>query len=155
MASRIGVHVPRLALFVVVGVLATATMTWGAATQLTSSPTVAAQAPVAPRTLVVPNVTSQAYVFAKGTLEDAGFAWQVAGRVHGYAANVVAAQSPVAGARVRDTGAPTVTLTLARSPKYAERGVPQNFSPYRGTPLVSADPRPAAKPVARPAAPKA
>jgi hypothetical protein len=155
MASRIGVQLPRLVVFVVVGVLATATMTWGAATQLTSTPTVAARAPVVPRTLVVPDVTRQAYVFAKGTLEDAGFAWQVSGGVLGYAANTVASQSPVAGTRVRDTGAPTVRLTLARNARYPQRGTPENLSPYRGTPLVLAGKRPAktAVPAARKAVP--
>jgi hypothetical protein len=39
-----------------------------------------------------------------------------------------------------------VTLKLARSTKYPERGTPENFSPYRGTPLVLAEARPTAKP---------
>ena len=36
-----------------------------------------------PKTLVVPQVTGQAYVFAKGILQDAGFAWRVLGPVKG------------------------------------------------------------------------
>jgi hypothetical protein len=142
MASLLGVQVPRLALLVVVGVLATATLTWGAASQLTATPPVVAKAPVVPRTLVVPDVTKQAYTFAKGTLEDAGFAWHVKGRVGGFAANTVTSQSPAPGTRVRDTGAPTVTLTLARNAGYVEHGTPDNLSPYRGTPVVLANARP-------------
>jgi PASTA domain len=153
MASRIGVQVPRLALFVVVGVFATATMTWGAATQLTTTPAPTAQAPVVPRTVVVPDVTGQAYVFAKGTLEDAGFAWRVGGSVHGYAANTVVGQSPAAGTRLRDTGAPTVTVKLAASSRYAQHGNPEDLSPYRGTAVVLANAPAAAKP--KPAAPAA
>src|SRR4051794_28939766 len=107
MASGLGVHAPRLVVLVAAGGLATATITWGAAKQLTGTPPVASQAPPAlPRTLVVPSVVGQAYVFAKGTLEDGGFAWQVAGRVHGFAVNTVSRQTPAAGTRVRDTGAP-------------------------------------------------
>jgi hypothetical protein len=78
-------------------------------------------------------VRGKAYVFAKGMLEDAGLGWSVAGPVGGYAANLVTAQSPAPGTRVVDTGAPTVTLTLARTGGYRERGAPENASPYRGT----------------------
>ena len=82
--------------------------------------------------LVVPNVQGQAYVFAKGILEDAGCAWRVAGR-NGFAANTVVAQSPKPGTRVRDTGAPLVTLTVVRNGSYPELGTPDNRAPYRGT----------------------
>jgi hypothetical protein len=82
--------------------------------------------------LVVPNVQGQAYVFAEGMLEDAGFAWHVNGG-NGFAANRVVTQSRKPGTRVRDTGAPLVTLTLVRNPSYAERGTPDNRAPYRGT----------------------
>ena len=61
-------------------------------------------------TVVVPDVTGQAFVFAKGTLEDTGFAWKVVGSVHGYAANKVASQTPAAGTKLKDTGAPTITV---------------------------------------------
>src|SRR5438105_9266832 len=47
--------------------------------------------------LTVPDVTGQAYVFAKGILQDQGFAWHVTGPVQGFAANVVANQNPGAG----------------------------------------------------------
>ena len=38
---------------------------------------------------LVPDVRDQAYVFAKTSLEEAGFAWRVTGGVQGYAANKV------------------------------------------------------------------
>jgi PASTA domain len=82
--------------------------------------------------LVVPNVNGQAYVFAKGILEDAGCAWRVTGG-NGFAANTVVAQSPKPGTLVRDTGAPLVTLTVVRNNSYPERGTPDNRAPYRGT----------------------
>jgi hypothetical protein len=82
--------------------------------------------------LVVPNVQGQAYVFAQGILEDAGFAWHVTGG-NGFAANTVVTQSPKPGTRVRDTGAPLVTLTVVRNNSYPERGTPDNRAPYRGT----------------------
>jgi hypothetical protein len=82
--------------------------------------------------LVVPNVRGQAYVFAKGILEDAGCAWHVTGG-NGFAANTVVAQSPKPGTLVHDTGAPLVTLTIVRNSSYPERGTPDNTAPYRGT----------------------
>jgi hypothetical protein len=82
--------------------------------------------------MVVPDLSGQAFVFAKGSLEDTGFAWQVIGSVHGYAANKVARQSPPPGTRVRDTGAPTISVTLKRT-SYAEKGTPEDVSPYAGT----------------------
>lgn len=82
--------------------------------------------------LVVPNVQGQAYVFAKGVLEDAGFAWHVIGG-NGFAANTVVTQSLKPGTRVRDTGAPLVTLTVVRNNSYPEHGTPDNRAPYRGT----------------------
>src|SRR5439155_8759830 len=87
----------------------------------------------APKPLVVPDVTGQAYVFAKGILQDTGFAWHVSGLVQGFASNLVVSQDPAAGTALVDTGAPTITLTLQRDPAYAERGTPDNNSPYSGT----------------------
>ncbi len=86
-----------------------------------------------PATLAVPDVQGQAYVFAKGILQDNGFAWHVTGPVQGYAANTVLTQRPLPGTTVVDTGAPTVTLTLARNDRYVERGTPENDAPYSGT----------------------
>jgi hypothetical protein len=152
MALRIATRLPRLLIVGVVVLLASATLAVGAAKRLTAVPN-GAPAPVAEPTLVVPDVSGQAFVFAKGTLEDIGFAWQVLGSVHGYAVNKVAKQSPLAGTRVRDTGAPTITLTLTRS-AYPEKGDPEDVSPYTGTsiqpvglasaPVVPAAPVPAA-----------
>ena len=79
--------------------------------------------------LVVPDVRSQLFVFASGTLEDGGFGWKVRRAVKGYPANLVVSQRPKPGTHVKDTGAPTITLWLARG-KSAETGEPQNRSPY-------------------------
>ncbi len=62
-------------------------------------------------------------------LEDGGFGWKVRGSVGGFPANVVVSQSPKPGTHVIDTGAPTITLVLARG-RGAELGEPQNRSPY-------------------------
>ncbi len=103
MALRIATRLPRLVIVGVVLLLASATLAVGAAKRLTAVPQ-GAPAPVSAPTLVVPDLSGQAFVFAKGTLEDTGFAWHVMGSVHGYAANKIASQSPPAGTRVRDTG---------------------------------------------------
>jgi hypothetical protein len=154
MALRIATRLPRLAIVGVVLLLASATLAVGAAKRLTAVPQ-GAPAPVAPATLVVPDLAGQAFVFAKGTLEDTGFAWQVIGSVHGYAANKVARQSPPAGTRVRDTGAPTISVTLKRT-AYSEKGSPEDVSPYVGTSVQPIGLRPTSvKPAAPvPAAPK-
>ncbi len=144
-----------------------ATAAWTAAAARTA-PAAQGAAPQAekPMALVVPDVRHQAYVFAKGALEQSGFAWRVEGRVQGYAANLVVSQSPAAGARVVADGKPLVVLTLARNPAYKQEGKPENASPYAGRParLVAATAErraaaapaavtaPAAKPVAKPAA---
>jgi hypothetical protein len=131
MALRIATRLPRLAGVSLVLLLASATLAVGAAKRLTAVPE-GAPAPVTVPPLLVPDVTGQAFVFAKGTIEDTGFAWRVAGSVHGYAANKVATQSPAPGTRVKDTGAPTITLKLERT-AYAEKGEPEDVSPYLGT----------------------
>lgn len=138
MAPRLRAHLPRVAFFVLLGLAATATLTYAAGRQLGSTPPASTTAAPAPP-LVVPDVRNQAFVFAKGTLEDAGFAWRVLGSVHGYAANTVAAQSPAAGTRVLDTGAPLITLTLKRNSAYSQTGEAADASPYAGTVLQPAD----------------
>jgi hypothetical protein len=148
MALRIATRLPRLAIVGVVLLLASATLAVGAAKRLTAVPA-AAPAPLPVATLVVPDVTGQAFVFAKGTLEDTGFAWRVVGSVHGYAANKVASQTPAAGTKLRDTGAPTITVTLART-AYAEQGEPEDVSPYLGTPVRPVGIRPVVVPKAVP-----
>ena len=51
-------------------------------------------------------------MFAKGMLEQGGFAWRVEGAVRGYSANVVASQSPAPGSKLAANGAPTIVLRL-------------------------------------------
>jgi hypothetical protein len=132
MALRIASRLPRLLVVGIVLLLASATLAVGAAKRLNAVPE-AAPAPVGPATMTVPDLAGQAFVFAKGTLEDSGFAWKVTGAVHGYSVNKVVGQSPPAGTQVRDTGAPTIILKLART-SYAENGEPEDLSPYIGTP---------------------
>ena len=138
MASRLRAHLPRVALFVLLGLAATATLTYAAGQAPTSTPAATTTTAATPP-LVVPDVRNQAFVFAKGSLEDAGFAWRVLGSVHGYAANTVAAQSPAAGTRVLDTGAPLITLTLKRNSSYPQTGQAADASPYAGTVLQPAE----------------
>jgi PASTA domain len=155
MAALLPARLSRLAICTICLLLATAGLTFAAAREQTAH----ARSSGPPATLVVPDVRRQAYVFAKTLLEDAGFAWRVEGAVDGFAVNLVASQKPPPGARVLDTGAPTISLQLDRNAKYAETGVPENFSPYAGTrvlrpgakhPRAAARPRPAVRP--RPAA---
>jgi PASTA domain len=131
MALRIATRLPRLAIVGVVLLLASATLAVGAAKKMAATPQ-GAPAPVTTPTVTVPDIDGQAFVFAKGTLEDAGLAWKVVGSVHGYAANKVAKQSPAAGTKLKDTGAPTITVTLERT-SYPEQGEPEDVSPYFGT----------------------
>jgi PASTA domain len=84
-------------------------------------------------TLVVPDVVGKAYIFAEGMLDDAGFAWRVEGPVAGFAANTVVEQTPDPGARVLDTGAPTIALLLEANPQYAETGSAVDAAPFAGT----------------------
>jgi beta-lactam-binding protein with PASTA domain len=124
-------------LLIVVAVIAalgaTATLTYAAGQKLAAVP----PAPVtsAPKrlTVVVPDVRNMAFVFAKQELQDGGFAWRVVGGARGYAANTVVGQSPSAGTRLVDTGAPLVTVTLARNAKYKQAGEAQDRSPYSPT----------------------
>jgi hypothetical protein len=137
MALRIATRLPRLAIVGVVVMLASATLAVGAAKRMAAVPK-GAPAPVPVASVVVPDVVGQAFVFAKGSLEDTGLAWKVVGGVHGYAVNKVLSQSPAAGTKLKDTGAPTITLKLERS-SYPQQGEPEDVSPYFGTsvqPLV-------------------
>jgi PASTA domain-containing protein len=120
-----------LALFFA-GLLASGTLAFGAERQPTK-PLGKPAAPPAPETLLVPDVRGKAYVFAKGMLEDGGFAWRVEGSVHGYAANLVASQTPAPGTKLVDTGAPTVTLHLTGAKGYEQAGDPEDASPFPGT----------------------
>jgi hypothetical protein len=132
MATRLATFLPRFAALTAVALLSTATLTFAAARQQTAATTRPAAAP-ALATLVVPNVREKAYVFAKGILEEAGFAWRVEGDTQGFAANTVVSQRPAPGSQVLDTGMPTVVLHLAPNPSYAQTGEPENVAPYAGT----------------------
>jgi PASTA domain-containing protein len=153
MALRIATRLPRLAIVGIVLLLASATLAVGAAKRMAAVPQ-GAPPPVTTPTVTVPDITGQAFVFAKGTLEDAGLAWKVVGSVHGYAANKVARQSPAAGTKLKDTGAPTITVTLQRT-SYPEQGEPEDVSPYFGTSVQPIGLKPAAPaPAPAVAAPK-
>ena len=161
-------RLPRVGVIAGAIALVTGTLAFAASSTL-STPQTPAATPVAstPEPLVVPDVRKQAYVFAKGSLEQSGFAWRVEGSVPGFAANVVVSQSPQPGARVIADGAPIVVLHLSRNGSYAQEGLPENASPYAGKPArlvgsvtpkpAKAKPRPAratAAAAAEPAVPK-
>jgi PASTA domain len=160
MAARLTLLLPRLVALVVIWLLAAASYTFAAGgSENQQAPAADKPAPEKPPVLIVPDVRGQTYVFAKGMLEDDGFAWRVQGDVDGYAANTVAVQNPAPGVRVVDNGAPTVVLRLDRNEEYDERGLPENASPYKGTPVVLLEDwrvaqKPAPKPKPKPAARK-
>jgi beta-lactam-binding protein with PASTA domain len=129
----------RLLALAFVGLLATGTLTF-AAERSPSTKHAKRAATARPTPLLVPDVRGKAYVFAKGMLEEEGFAWRVEGSVRGFAANTVASQSPAPGVRVVDTGAPTVTLTLHAVKGYAQLGVPENTAPFPGTEIRPSKP---------------
>jgi hypothetical protein len=139
-AARLIVLLPRLLALVVIWLLGWSTYTLAAGTQAPATETVSTptQAADPVEFLRVPDVRKKAYVFAKGILLDAGFAWRVEGSVQGYAANTVAGQSPAPGTRVFDNGEPTVVLVLERNGRYEERGLPENESPVDGERIVTA-----------------
>jgi len=141
MAARLSLFVPRFVVVTLVVLLATTTLTFAAEnrTVVTAKKPTVAPVKTRPKLLVVPDVEKQVYVFAKGTLEEAGFAWKVVGSVAGYSANRVAVQSPAPGTRVVDTGAPTIVLSLSLNPGYPQEGEPENASPFRGTAIQYAD----------------
>jgi hypothetical protein len=149
---------PRVVALTAILVLASATISFAAENTLLAPAPKVEPAPVGPSLVTVPDVRGQAYVFAKGTLEERGFAWRVVGSVQGYPANAVVSQTPAAGARIVDTGLPTILLGLDRNGKYAQEGKPENASPYAGTrirflrakPKVAPKLKPRAKPKAKP-----
>jgi len=118
---------PRLTAVAAAVLLVSATVSLAADKPTARKP--AAHAPMTRQVMVVPDVTHQMFVFASGMLEDAGFGWKVRGSVGGYPANLVVSQSPKPGTHVIDTGAPTITLSLAPG-RGAQLGKPQNRSPY-------------------------
>jgi hypothetical protein len=128
-------RLPRVGAIVIALALVFGTLAFAASSTLSTpaAPT-AAPAAAAPEPLVVPEVRKQAYVFAKGTLEQGGLAWRVTGSVPGFAANVVVSQSPAPGSRVIPDGAPIVVLSLSHNGAYEQEGLPENASPYGGKP---------------------
>ena len=138
MGARLPSFLPRVAALVLVALAATAGLTYAAGSQIATAPAVPTVATTPPAPVVVPDVRNQAFVFAKSTLEESGFAWQVAGGVHGFSSNVVVSQSPAPGTRLVDVGAPRITLTLKRG-AYAETGEPSDTSPYNATAPQPAD----------------
>jgi hypothetical protein len=166
-------RLPRVAVIAAGIALLTGTLGFAATNTLSSStPPAATPVAAALEPLVVPDVRKQAYVFAKGTLEQGGFAWRVEGAVPGFAANIVVSQSPEPGSRLVPDGAPIVVLRLSRNGAYAQQGLPENVSPYAGKAArlvgspapkpaakprttASAKPKPAAKPQPAPASPRA
>jgi hypothetical protein len=139
MAARLPAFLPRLAVIVLLGLALTATLTYAAGRNLSATPAPAAVAAPKAVPLIVPDVRNQAFVFAKGALEDGGFAWRVEGSVHGYASNTVVSQSPAPGSKLLDTGSPLVILTLKRRSGYAETGQAEDASSYPGTAVRSAE----------------
>jgi hypothetical protein len=132
----------RLLVLVAVWVLGTSTLSLAQEEPPVSADQPAAEADAEaaddPSVLLVPDVRGLPYVFAKGVLEDFGFAWKVNGKVEGYAVNLVAEQSVEPAAKVLDTGAPTIVLQLKKNPNYQTKGLPEDRSPYPGTKLVLA-----------------
>ena len=151
MSLRLGSILPRIFVVVLVALLATATITFAAETRSGPTANPPAESTAKP-ILLVPDVRGQAYVFAKSTLEEGGFAWRVTGSVRGFAANNVVGQSPAPGSRVYDTGSPTISLTLSVNSRYPQAGTPEDSSPFAGTSprLVGVVTKPKAKAKAKP-----
>ena len=159
MAARLPSVFARIVALTAILVLGSATISFAAGNKFGAATTPNEVTVAPPRLVTIPDVRGQAYVFAKGTLEESGFAWRVAGAVQGYPANTVVSQLPAAGTRVVDTGMPTIQLGLARNGSYAQEGAPENTSPYDGTAIklpeqlkAAAKPKVRPKPVAKPKA---
>jgi hypothetical protein len=163
MTAGLFARAPRLAVLgaVAVALATTAGLAFAATSTLSAQPTSTPETTSELPPLVVPDVRHQAYVFAKGMLEQGGFAWRVEGSVRGYSANLVAAQTPAPGTKLVANGAPTIVLRLQRNAGYAQEGTPENKSPYAGVPArrfgvaKPAKAKAKTKTVATPAAPKA
>jgi hypothetical protein len=136
MAARLTALLPRLLALTVIWLLGAATYTLAADKVPSAKHEQKAEAASKPHVLTVPDVRKKAYVFAKGILQDAGFAWRVEGSVKGFAANTVTVQRPAPGTKVIDNGAPLVVLSLSRNSTYGEGGLPENSAPYKGTRVV-------------------
>ena len=136
MAARLTALLPRFLALTVIWLLGAATYTLAADTVPIAKHEKKAEAVAKPHVLTVPDVRKKAYVFAKGILQDAGFAWRVDGTVKGFSANTVSVQRPAPGTKVIDNGAPLVVLSLSRNTTYGESGLPENSAPYKATRVV-------------------
>jgi hypothetical protein len=136
MAARLTALLPRFLALTVIWLLGAATYTLAADTVPIAKHERKADAAAKPHVLTVPDVRKKAYVFAKGILQDAGFAWRVDGNVKGFSANTVTVQRPAPGTKVIDNGAPLVVLSLSRNTTYGESGLPENSAPYKATRVV-------------------
>ncbi len=135
MATYTVAALPRVLALMPLAALATvaAALAVGPSSSESALRPVVAQPVAVEQPLVIPDVRGQAHVFAKVVLEEAGFAWRVAGPVRGYAGNVVVRQRPEPGTRVHDTGQPMITLELAGEGAQPHYGRPENRSAYRGS----------------------
>ena len=136
MAARLTALLPRFLALTVIWLLGAATYTLAADTVPIAKHEKQTEAAAKPHVLTVPDVRKKAYVFAKGILQDAGFAWRVDGTVKGFSANTVTVQRPAPGTKVIDNGAPLVVLSLSRNTTYGESGLPENSAPYKATRIV-------------------
>ena len=136
MAARLTALLPRFLALTVIWLLGAATYTLAADTVPIAKHEKQTEAAAKPHVLTVPDVRKKAYVFAKGILQDAGFAWRVEGTVRGFSANTVTVQRPAPGTKVIDNGAPLVVLSLSRNTTYGESGLPENSAPYKATRIV-------------------
>jgi hypothetical protein len=134
MIAGLFARAPRLAVLVAVALLTTAGLTFAASSTLSTAPATPPETTPELPPLVVPDVRHQAYVFAKGMLEQGGFAWRVEGSVRGYSANLVASQTPAPGSKLAANGAPTIVLRLQKNAGYVQQGTPEDKSPYAGSP---------------------
>ena len=81
MAARLTALLPRLLALTVIWLLGAATYTLAADKVPSAKHEQKAEAASKPHVLTVPDVRKKAYVFAKGILQDAGFAATIAGAV--------------------------------------------------------------------------
>jgi hypothetical protein len=132
---RVRITLGRVVALIVVCALASMALTILLTRSDTSESRHEAKVAKAPNKMV-PGVIGQLYVFAESALQEHGFGWKVVGPVDGWAGVTVASQDPLPGTTVVDTGAPLVTLHLAKPKGYVPQGTPENSSPFRGTEIL-------------------
>ena len=82
-AARLPSVFARIVALTAILVLGSATISFAADSKFGAATTPNKVTVAPPRLVTIPDVRGQAYVFAKGTLEEGGFAWRVAGAVQG------------------------------------------------------------------------